>query len=215
MITKIKNVLKEGFLSFGLYETVKKISISTGLYTYFMGMVNTEIKRNLRKEKEGPILYYKQRFNPQIFIETGTYKGEMIDAMKGEFKKLYSIELSDALYEEAKIKFAKEKNVELLHGDSGKILPRILETIDEPALFWLDAHYSDGITARGEVDTPIEKELKTIFSHKIKNHIIVIDDASDFNGKNDYPKKGALKNMALGNGYDFQEIGNVFGIYPY
>jgi hypothetical protein len=56
-------------------------------------------------------------------------------------------------------------------------------------LFWLDGHYSGGVTGIGSLETPIIKELQTIFNHPLsKKHVILIDDARLFNGTRDYPK---------------------------
>ncbi len=69
--------------------------------------------------------------------------------MKDAFKDVYSVEIGDDLYNAAKQKFRNSKNVHLFHGDSGKVLAELLYRIDQPALFWLDGHYSAGITAKG------------------------------------------------------------------
>ena len=128
-----------------------------------------------------------------MFIETGTFRGDTINGLKDTFSQLYSIELDESLYHDAKKRLEKEKNVIILHGDSGKILHKILDPIDEHIFFWLDGHY-DGKgsnTAKGELITPIINELKTIYDHSNKTnkkHIILIDDAKCFDGKNDYPR---------------------------
>ena len=108
---------------------------------------------------------------------------------------MYSIELSPELYERAEKKFSGHKHIALLKGDSSIILPEILNHIYESCLFWLDAHYSEGITARGKKETPILEELKHIFHHSVKNHVILIDDARCFNGKNDYPSIKEVKEL--------------------
>jgi hypothetical protein len=51
----------------------------------------------------------------------------------------------------------------------------------------LDGHYSAGITARGDLDTPIMAELSAICDHPIDGHVILIDDARCFTGEDDYP----------------------------
>ena len=56
------------------------------------------------------------------------------------------------------------KNVELLHGDSGTELGNVMNKINQPALFWLDGHYSAGVTAKGDKDTPIYEELVCILN---------------------------------------------------
>lgn len=63
----------------------------------------------------------------------------------------------------------------------------MLLKINEPAIFWLDGHYSYGITARGEKECPIFEELSSILSSAKYKHIILIDDARYFTGKGDYP----------------------------
>jgi len=130
---------------------------------------------------------FQRRFNLHCFIETGTYMGDMVYAIKNSFKKIYSIELSHDLYYKAKKRFSNFPHISLIHGDSGKELPKILDLISEPTLFWLDGHYSAGITARGDLETPILSELLAICHHSIKNHVILIDDARCFNGEKDYP----------------------------
>jgi hypothetical protein len=74
-----------------------------------------------------------------------------------------------------------------LQGDSGNVLNQVLAEISQPALFWLDGHYSEGITAKGEKECPIIEELSCIFKSKRLNHLILIDDARLFIGRNDYP----------------------------
>jgi len=84
-------------------------------------------------------------------------------------------------------KTKKYKHINLFHGDSSIVLPRIIKEINEPILFWLDAHYSGGITSKGKENTPILKELISIFKHETNNHVLLIDDADCFNGTNGYP----------------------------
>jgi hypothetical protein len=125
--------------------------------------------------------------NLNIFIESGTLVGNTIVGIKNSFKRIYSIELDKKLHQLAKSRFKEDGHIAIIYGDSTTVMPKILHEIEEPALFWLDAHYSSGVTAMGEVQTPIMKELKSIFNHPLKSHIILIDDAKDFKGTNDYP----------------------------
>ncbi|OIO19907.1 MAG: hypothetical protein AUJ23_01135 [Candidatus Magasanikbacteria bacterium CG1_02_32_51] len=135
------------------------------------------------------------KHNIRIFVETGTAGGGTVDALKKYFTKVYSIEIDDRLFNNAKNKFFNDKNVEILHGDSGVVLTKLMQQINEPALFWLDGHYSGENTGRGSLETPIMSELNAIFEHNIKNHIILIDDARCFDGTNDYPKIEELKDF--------------------
>ena len=124
-------------------------------------------------------------WNP-IFIETGTRSGNSVKrALRSNFKKIYSIELKEQFYKECLDRFEEEiqeGKVELLHGDSVKRLPDVLEKIDSTATFWLDAHWSGPTspTARGNIDVPLMRELEVIAKHRIKNHTILIDDVRLF-----------------------------------
>jgi hypothetical protein len=62
-----------------------------------------------------------------------------------------------------------------------------MKKLDQPALFWLDGHYSSGETAKGDKDTPIYEELKHILNFPGQGHVIVIDDARCFGNAPDYP----------------------------
>lgn len=52
--------------------------------------------------KQEAIRYYQKKSGYNVLVETGTYKGDMILAQKEHFRKIYSIELSAALFEMAK-----------------------------------------------------------------------------------------------------------------
>jgi hypothetical protein len=136
--------------------------------------------------KQITIREYKQKFGYNVLIETGTYFGAMVDAQKKIFSKIISIELGYDLFIKAQKRFRYNKNITIVHGDSGKILPEIMKNISEPAIFWLDGHYSAGITAKGDKECPIFEELDAILDKKY-NHVLLIDDARCFNGEGDYP----------------------------
>lgn len=137
--------------------------------------------------KQNTIAEYQQKHGHTILVETGTYMGDMVEAQKARFKKIISIELSFDLFKQAQKKFNKDDNVFIVQGDSGKVLSEVLKDINEPAIFWLDGHYSAGITAKGEKECPIFEELNAIFNSKRFEHILLIDDARCFIGKGDYP----------------------------
>lgn len=139
------------------------------------------------KVKQAIISKYQKKYQSQLLIETGTFLGDMVEAQKYKFKKIISIELGLELFRAAQKKFIKDKNVLIVQGDSGKVLSDILKNVNEPAIFWLDGHYSAGETAKGDKDCPIFEELEAIFDSKAFNHIILIDDARCFNGQGDYP----------------------------
>ncbi len=148
--------------------------------------------------KQKIVLAYAKRFRPRLFVETGTFKGDMIDAVRHRFHRLYTIELDPALHERAVARFSDDSRITVLHGDSGDLMPRVLEHVQEPCLFWLDGHYSGGITARGPLETPILAELGSILAHRVPGHVLLIDDARLFVGKDTWPTLKELKTRILG-----------------
>ena len=145
--------------------------------------------------KEELIRDYANNFNTQILIETGTYLGDMVHALRKTFSQIISFELDQTLAAEARERFANDTHIQIIQGDSGKLLSEHLANINEPCLFWLDGHYSGGITAKGTLETPIKNELTAILSHPIDGHVILIDDARCFTGENDYPTLQELKSF--------------------
>jgi hypothetical protein len=118
------------------------------------------------------------------FIETGTYRGDTTAWASKHFAQVHSIELGETLYDHCVARFADRDNVHLIHGDSVKSLQRLLPTVNDRIMFWLDAHYSSRDTAKGEVSVPLLDELQVIASHPIKDHVILIDDYRLFGWKN-------------------------------
>ncbi len=155
------------------------------------------------EEKRAIILDYKKKYSASVLIETGTFLGDTIEQFKSDFEKIISFELSADLAAKAAKRFENYQHIKIVEGDSGKLLTTYLEDINEPCIFWLDGHYSSEFfigneyikTAKGDKNTPIIDELKTILSHKINNHVILIDDARCFTGELDYPSIEELKQL--------------------
>ena len=137
--------------------------------------------------KQRAIAEYQDKYKYEVLVETGTFLGDMVEAQKKRFRNIFSIELDVDLFNKAKRRFRNNKNITIVQGDSGKVLPQILSEINEPAIFWLDGHYSAGITAKGDKECPIFEELDAIFNSKNFDHILLIDDARCFIGQGDYP----------------------------
>jgi hypothetical protein len=141
----------------------------------------------LPKFKQQIVRQFAQKYSLHTLIETGTYLGEMVEAVKNDFAQIVSIELSQGLYERVVKRFQAYFHIQLYFGDSSKLLPAILAQIEEPCLFWLDAHCSGGNTTRGDKVTPIVEELNIILARRQPGDILLIDDARGFTGSNDYP----------------------------
>jgi hypothetical protein len=154
--------------------------------------------KKLHRVKQLAIRFYQTKNNINILVETGTYLGDMVWAQLNNFRKIYSVELDKELWENAVIRFKEYNNVSILQGDSGKVLNEVVAELNEAAIFWLDGHYSGGVTAKGDKECPIYEELDAIFHSKL-NHLLLIDDARCFNGTGDYPSIEDLSNYILAN----------------
>ena len=175
----------------------------------------------LKQGKQGSSPYIKKwaviknlakENNLRTFVETGSHYGETTAAVAKDFERVITVELCDDLYTQVKKRFSGDAHVSVLRGDSAKVLPEVLRTVNEPSLFWLDSHYTGGITARGEKETPIKEELESILSHKVKGHTILIGDARCFTGANDYPTIEELREMIQETNYTLSVEGDVVKI---
>jgi len=126
----------------------------------------------------------------RIFVETGTYKGGSVElALECGFEKIYTIDISTQNKFECESKFVnqiKNKQVELLFGDTIDILPNLIDRLNEPSLFWLDAHFDVHSDICGKFNCPIIQELNIIKTSKIKLHTIMIDDLRIFKKQTDW-----------------------------
>jgi hypothetical protein len=147
--------------------------------------------------KQYVIEQYRSKYDVSTLIETGTFRGDMINSQKVFFKNIYSIELDQTLHNEAKRKFQYFRNIHLIQGDSGKEIFKLISQISEKSIFWLDGHYSGMDTALGDVECPVLGEIDGVFSGSIKNHVLLIDDARCFTGNNSYPTIEELFNYVL------------------
>jgi len=144
-----------------------------------------------------------RRYGLRSFVETGTYMGDMVYALLDIFDELYSIEVSDELFQRAARRFALQPKVHLVHGDSASALVDVLHQLKGPAAFWLDGHYSGGSTGRAGPSAPILKELELIAGSRFaRQHYILIDDARAFVGNDEYPDLTTLRRAAATAGFD-------------
>lgn len=201
-----KRKLKKILEATGLLEPLRNLHEAGRAYS----------RLRVHAKKQAVLQAYRRQFKLNTLIETGTYRGDMVEAMRRHFARVHSIELGDALYDTAVARFADAPNVSLHHGDSGEILTALLPSLTGPALFWLDAHYSRGDTARGALETPIENELLKIFKDS-NAHVILIDDARCFDGTHDYPTiEGIRVLVAAQNGrYSMNVAQDIIRITPH
>ncbi len=149
-----------------------------------------------------------KRYELRVLVETGTYMGETAWALRRDLDRIETIELEPALARLARIRFKRVPNVHVHEGDSASVLPRILESLTEPALFWLDAHPSTDRTAR-DAPIPLQAELAAIGRHSVSGHVVLVDDLK-YAGTPGYP---ALEEIAIP-GYRFEQVRGVAVLTP-
>ena len=137
----------------------------------------------------------------EVAVETGTLFGDSTAKLRKHFPRVYTIEINRALYEKAVAKFKDDERVRVLFGDSKQVLRELLQEIQRPCLFYLDAHFSGDRTTnwkrsnwRGyRVDTgysgdeptaenqvPLFEEIKSIHDGFKSACLIYIDDVDKF-----------------------------------
>jgi len=124
-----------------------------------------------------------------VFVETGTFYGDTLAAVRDDFERVVSIELQPRLARRARRRFRDDPGVTIVEGDSGSKLGPVLRRLDGPAVLWLDGHYSGMLTARGDAgDTPILRELDVALREGSSSDAILIDDARLFGTDPAYPE---------------------------
>ena len=136
-------------------------------------------------------------YDLKTFVETGTYLGDTSLYLSRVVKKGSTIEVSKFLYTRAKFRLRKKKNIEVLLGDSVEVLGNILGAINTPCLFYLDGHFSGGISSSAKnYSSPLNLELEIIKSfHFLKGSIIVIDDARELGRTDGYPEINEIERI--------------------
>jgi hypothetical protein len=151
-----------------------------------------------------------------VLVETGTFRAGTVRALRNDFDRIVSVELSPELYGRARHRTRNQANAELILGDSAIVLSEVIETLDRPALFWLDAHYSGEGTALGSAVSPIVQELDTILGAEVLGHVVLIDDAREFHSpeRSGYPPAEIVYSTADRHGYSVSERNDAFHLYP-
>lgn len=117
------------------------------------------------------------------WVETGTFLGQTTQLLAKHGTQVYSIEPEPKLFARARTLFSQCGTVEILNGTSEEVFPTLLPRITGDVNFWLDGHYSAGITFKGPQVTPILDELECI-SLNIDNFgriCVLVDDIRCFN----------------------------------
>lgn len=134
-----------------------------------------------------------------VFVETGTYLGDATAWAANFASQVLTIELSTTYHAKALERFAAQTNIRCLQGDSGELLPTLVEGADDRWVFWLDGHFSFGETAGAAHECPLLAELKALRFCK-SAPCVLIDDAKFFLAPPPAPHRAT----------DWPELGQVF-----
>ena len=156
----------------------------TALRSFDRGVVAPPAQRSKRRHL---LRLFRERGH-QVLIESGTFRGETVRFFLPHASRIVSIEVDPSLHAQAAARFADKPQVEILLGDALKELPRIAGELEEPAMLWLDGHYSGGETGRGEVDEPGVLILDQLGKLGLpKGTTVVVDDVRAFGVLPDFP----------------------------
>ncbi len=137
----------------------------------------------------------------RIAIETGTLFGDSTLRLSRYFPEVYTIEINRDLFEKASERFKDHSRIKVLFGDSRVVLKDLVQKLQYPCLFYLDAHFSgdrstdwkasrwkgykvdtgfagDRPTAENQV--PLFEEIRLIHDFVKSECIIYIDDIDQF-----------------------------------
>src|SRR5260370_35432736 len=123
-----------------------------------------EPERSPHLLKQRTVRDYAARYSLRILVETGTYYGEMGQAMGKRFDAIYSVEYDPQLARRATAKFQRWPHIHILEGDSQVKIPELLQTLRQPALFWLDAGYYGWTRFPGDKQR-LTTQLESILRH--------------------------------------------------
>jgi hypothetical protein len=159
----------------------------------------------------------KKLFIPAVVtIETGTSTGRTALALAKAGFPVHTIEVDEAAYALARERLKDQPGIVLHLGDSGAVLPGLLDRLTENARalnFWLDGHSCGEGSGRAEAyDTAILAELATV--QKIIDRgievAVAVDDFRLFGNAANYPSKDALVDWARAAGLNWYVVGDIF-----
>jgi hypothetical protein len=123
--------------------------------------------------------HLRKGLNIEVFIETGTYLGNTAIEASQIFAKVITIEASFELYQTFAAVANAHANIGCLLGDSRSELRKAIDMTNGRRLYWLDAHWSGGITFGQTNECPVLNEI-AICQELDPDGVLMIDDARLF-----------------------------------
>lgn len=143
-----------------------------------------------------------KQFMRHTFVETGTWKGDGIEAaLRAGFKQAYTMDIDGPVARKTHSLLASRANVEMRIGKSVDVLPAMLAAIADGVTFWLDAHPEGLLSLDEGVDgrlyAPLLRELDIIKQHTASKVAItvLIDDMRLFTPEDRLRLSNKLKSI--------------------
>ena len=155
------------------------------------------------------ILQITRRQLPDVafatLVETGTLYAHTAFHASHWFERVISIELDESLHGSASA--LGLDGVEFLHGDSGVVIPQVVDRLESPTVFFLDAHWSgdasvnwsdsrfrgfptttahlgvEGVAPSSPEQVPLDREVDAIVRNFPDYAVIIIDDWESIGAK--------------------------------
>jgi len=116
----------------------------------------------------------------EVFVETGTFKGDGVRQVHSLFQELYTVESSAKYYERACERFKSDPAIQVFHDASAKLLRKLMPRLaSRSVLYWLDAHGCGEELTTDVPQCPLLDELAAI-GHLNERSVLLIDDARLF-----------------------------------
>lgn len=196
------------------------------IYSIFFAMilcsnlVGVELQLISKSEgtfKKSDLMRFKECFNINSFIETGTYAGDTTNLASNIFEQVYSIEIYEPLYKNAKNRFRGKSNIHLYFGDTCDMFQQMIQESSARRLYWLDAHSSGGGTGGRPGFSPISAELSQFKNYGSLEDIILIDDLRGMyhcDSRTNLPLKQIDQDVkSIDSDFVFYSIGDIGIIY--
>jgi hypothetical protein len=133
------------------------------------------------EEKRAHLLALLQGRGHRVFVESGTYLGDSTAFLRPHVDRIVTVEVEPKLHADAVRRFAGDPAIEVVLGDALEVIPAIARELTEPALIWLDGHFSGGVTGQGEYVEPAPAILDAFASAPPPaGSTIVVDDLRMF-----------------------------------
>lgn len=117
---------------------------------------------------------------PRVFVESGTFHGQLTRMARGCFPVVHTIELHPD-WHAAALEELSPLGITCHRGDSAAVVPLLALKLTEPVFWYLDAHWfkrAKGVAGK-DVPLPLWAELGAI-AQRAYPDIVVVDDVHCF-----------------------------------